>query len=69
MKIIEEYTTYVLSDAQMPEWRMICKAFAKKMDAELLFVDNKSCGIQTKDGQMHHIYVDEMYEFLGGKGL
>ena len=34
-----------MSEAQMPEWREICKAFAEKVGAKLLFVNNTSCGL------------------------
>ena len=55
---------YTMSPAQMPEWRAICKAFAEKIEAELLFVNEQSCGVQYKDGTFGHIYIDEMEAFL-----
>ena len=57
-------TILTMSEEQMPDWTEICNAFAKKMDAELLFVNNTSCGLQYPDGSLHHIYVDEMMEIL-----
>ena len=56
-------TVLTMSEKQMPEWRAICKAYAKKHGAELIFVNETSCGIE-KDGQFRHIYIEEMYEEL-----
>lgn len=55
---------YTMTEAQMPEWKSICEAFAKKIDAKLLFVNEQSCGVGYKDGSFQHIYVDEMYDYL-----
>jgi hypothetical protein len=49
---------------QMSEWEKICEAFAKKMDADLVFVNETSCGIQYKNGVCDHIYFDEMQRIL-----
>lgn len=55
-----------LESAQMGEWEQICKAYARKVGAELIFVNETSFGIQTKDGELRHIYIDELYSMLGG---
>ena len=60
-------TVYTVDEKQMDEWKQICKAFAKKMNAKLIFVNESSCGIEYKNGTMQHVYIDEMYEYLGGK--
>ena len=60
----EMRTVYAMAPNQMDDWNNICKAFAKKHNAELIFVNETSCGIQTPDGQLHHIYIDEMAEML-----
>ena len=46
------------------EWYEVCKAFAKKENAKLLFVNDNSCGIETKSGRLLHIYADEMQRIL-----
>ena len=55
---------YAMSPSQMSDWRQICKAFADKIDAELLFVNETSCGVQYKDGSFGHILVEDMMEYL-----
>lgn len=55
---------YTMSPSQMDDWKQICKEFAKKIDAELLFVNEQSCGVQYKNGSFGHIYIDEMAEHL-----
>lgn len=57
---------YAVNSSQMGEWEQICKAFSKKVGAELLFVNEESCGIQYPNGTMQHIYIDEMVEILKG---
>lgn len=57
---------YVMDDSQMPEWKQICKAFAKKVGAKLVFVNETSCGLEYPDGSMQHVYIDEMMDYLGG---
>ena len=52
------------SPAHMKDWEEICKAFAKKMGWELLFVNEQSCGLQDKNENFHHIYIEEMVEYL-----
>ena len=53
-----------VSDSQMRDWEEICKAFADKIGATLLFVNNTSCGVELKDGSFKHIYINEMQEYL-----
>lgn len=57
-------SVYSVDDKQMHEWEAICKAFAKKVGAELLFVNHESCGIQYPNGELQHVYIDDMVEFL-----
>ena len=57
---------YYVEDKNMNEWKKIAKAYAKKVDCELIFVNNESFGIETKKGQFKHIYIDELEELLGG---
>ena len=56
-----------MTENQMKEWREICQAFANKFGYKLLFVNEESCGVETKDGQFMHIYADEMAEFLNNE--
>lgn len=48
----------------MDDWRAICKAFAKRIDAELIFVNETGCGVELKDGNFRHFYVDELQAYL-----
>lgn len=58
---------YAVSEKQMKDWEEICKKFAEVEGAELLFVNETSCGIQRSDGQFQHIYIDEMEAYLKEK--
>lgn len=55
---------YFVRENQMKDWREICVAFAKKINATLLFVNDTSCGVELKDGTFKHIYIDELQEYL-----
>ena len=57
-------TNYVMSASQMADWKQICRVFAKKHNAKVVFVDNSSCGLENKDGSFSHIYIDEMLDIL-----
>ena len=46
------------------EWMRVCEAYARSLEAELLFVNSDSFGIETMDGKLLHIYADELYEIL-----
>lgn len=46
------------------DWYKVCEAFAKRIGAELLFVNPDSFGICTKDEKLLHIYADELAEML-----
>jgi len=49
---------------QMDDWKAICKAYAEIVNAELLFVNETSCGVQYENGSFGHIYIDEMAEYI-----
>lgn len=51
------------------EWIEICKAFCKKIGAELLFVNDDNFGYETKDGQLVHMYADELEQYLKNNKL
>lgn len=48
----------------MEEWRQVCEAYSKKVNAELLFVNDYDFGLQYADGQFGHIYADELEGIL-----
>ena len=53
-----------ISSRQMSEWTEICKAFAKREKANLLFVNDTSCGIEYSNGEFAHLTVEGMVEYL-----
>ena len=61
---MEMREVYVMSKAQMQDWRDICKAYADKHNAKLLWVNDTSCGVEYKNGQFHHILVQDMINIL-----
>ena len=55
-----------VNENQMGDWRAICNAYAKKIGAEVIFVNDCSCGLELANGQFAHIYIEDMAERLGG---
>ena len=55
---------YTVSEKQMNDWREICRAFAKREHAELVFVNESSMGLEYPDGTLRHIYIDELEALL-----
>ena len=56
----------LMSDEKyMAEWTQICAAYCKKVNAELLFVNISSFGVQYPDGTLRHIHADELAQILG----
>ena len=53
-----------IAKENMNDWNAICKAYAKQVGAELLFVNNESFGIMYPDETFQHIYVEELQEEL-----
>lgn len=56
--------TYTVGEQQMGEWKSICRAFAKREGAELVFVNAQSMGLEYPDGTLKHVYIDELIESL-----
>lgn len=56
---------YTVSKSQMEDWRQICRAFAKREGAKLLFVNEQSMGLEYPDGTHKHIYIDELAAHFG----
>lgn len=55
-----------VNESQMEDWKAICNAYAKKIGAEVIFVNECSCGLELSNGQFAHIYIEDMLERLGG---
>lgn len=65
MKPIEVMNKLNKADEKyMQEWREVCQEFCNKIGAELLFVNSDNFGYETKDGQLVHMYADELAEYL-----
>lgn len=58
-------TAYYVSKTQMNDWKQIAKAYARKVGAELLFVNENSFGIEYPDGTMRHIRIEDLADLLG----
>jgi len=53
-----------MSEEQMPEWRQIAQAYAKKQNAKLVFVNSTSFGIQYPDGTCSKITIEMLTNIL-----
>ena len=51
-------------DKNYLEWHQVCEAFCKKIGAELLFVNSDSFGYEDKNGNLIHMYADELEQYL-----
>lgn len=49
---------------QFGKKREICEAFAKKVGAKLVFVNETGCGLEYSDGTYWHPTVEDMQEYL-----
>lgn len=56
---------YVVNESQMKTWELICKTYAEKEGAELLFVNDHSCGLEYPNGTLSHVSIEDMIEKLG----
>jgi len=50
------------------EWALVCKTYAERIGAELLFVNSDSFGICTQDEKLLHIYASELADILRREG-
>lgn len=67
MKKIKKQTKKVKESADeqyLKEWTEICEAFCKKIGAKLLFVNLDNFGYEDKDGNLVHMYADELEQYL-----
>ncbi len=51
-------------DAYMKEWTEVCAAYCKRVGAELLFVNESDFGCEMPNGELRHIYADELEALL-----
>lgn len=65
----EMRSVYSMSDDQMDDWKQICRAFARKVGAKLLFVNNESMGLEFPDGTMKHLYVEDLMDYFKNEGI
>lgn len=65
MSIVDEMrTVYTLKPNQMKDWKEIANAYAAKVNAELLWVNETSFGLQYPDGTMQHLGVEDLIDIL-----
>ena len=64
MNIMNKLNESVEDTKNMQDWKDVCQAFCKKIGAELLFVNSDNFGYETKDGQLVHMYADELEKYL-----
>jgi len=57
-------TVRAIDEKDMADWKKICKAYCKKIGAELIFVNDYSFGYERK-GQFVKLTVDDLAELLG----
>ena len=53
-----------MQPSQMNEWNDICKAFADKENAKLIFVNETGCGLEYPDGTLCHLSIEDMQNYL-----
>lgn len=49
------------------QWKEICQEFCRQKGFTLLFVNETDFGFEDKEEELHHVYVDELASWLGGK--
>lgn len=57
----------LMSDQELKylkEWTDICQAYCDKVGAELLFVNQGDFGCMMSNGELRHIYADELAVIL-----
>lgn len=48
----------------LKDWSEVCQAYCNKVGAELLFVNQGDFGCQMPNGELRHIYADELAVIL-----
>ena len=56
---------YCIDEKDMQDWKEICRKWCIRNNAILLFVNNTSFGCEFPNGQMKHIYIDELVSMMG----
>lgn len=51
----------------MEDWSNICQAYCEKVGAELLFVNQGDFGCEMPNGELRHIYADELAALLANE--
>lgn len=51
-------------DRKLQEWEKICKEFCRQQGYDLVFVKSDNFGYVDKNGNMVHLYVDELASIL-----
>ena len=51
------------------DWVDVCKAFCNKIGAELLFVNDSDFGYEDKNGNLVHMYADELEDYLKNSNI
>lgn len=51
----------------LKEWTGICQAYCDKVGAELLFVNQADFGCMMSNGELRHIYADELAVILAAE--
>lgn len=63
-----EVEYYNVTKSQMKEWEKVCRAYADSVNADLVFINEYSFGIQYREiGNVSHIYFDELISILKNK--
>lgn len=58
---------YYVDDKNMNDWKRIAKAYAKRIEGNLIYVNSTSFGIEHKNGALQNISVDDLEEILKGE--
>lgn len=53
-----------LDRKNLKDWSEVCQAYCNKVGAELLFVNQGDFGCQMPNGELRHIYADELAVIL-----
>lgn len=51
-------------DKNLREWTEICTEFCRQKGYTLLFVNSNDFGFEDTKGQLHHVYAEELVNFL-----
>ena len=69
MNLYEDIKENLKESTDNIEWKGICQAFCDKIGAELLFVNDDNFGYEDKNGNLVHMYADELEQYLKNNKL